>query len=385
MNQHHFDPEAEVQVIPLEVISVLWTPSRPAPRRDKQKAREEKEARAAFASVEVARFYETYVERHLRDGKYLRVIVELLQVLDDGGGCSSAAPEQKGGHPAGVTLREHALSVAQEAFGLLNAGREVVRNNTADALIAALGHDIGKVPGLVDSADKLASPGLASVVFLEPMLDGIRTKTAILDAIRFLDGTEKEKKRAKDIALLRVLEQAHDRAGQAEQKKQMLLFPRKRESGGSGAVVTSQGSEHEQRAPNGQRKNRENRDMAETLLAAIKPLLARNARESFVFGDQVFVAPDFVRAVAADLSRERGDENALQSLTDEEVARLLGSAGPVPAFRIRFRYRKARSCEPIQGKYVALKKGVFGDSASLEARGQALGIRKVICVSKESA
>ena len=124
--------------------------------------------------------------------------------------------------------------------------------------------------------------------------------------------------------------------------------------------------------------------MAEALLGAMKPLLARDARESFVFEDQVFVAPDFVRAVAADLTGEGGDENPLQSLTDEEVARLLGSAGRVPAFRIRFRYRKARSCQPVQGRYVVLDKGVFGDPAALETRAQALGIRKVICVSEES-
>ena len=380
MSQHHFDPKAEVQVIPLEVISVLWTPSRSVSPRDKQDAREEKTARPAFASAEVARFYETYIERHLRDGRYLQVIVELLQVLDDGGDCPLAErAEQESGHPAGVTLREHALNVAQEAFELLNAGRAVVRNNTADALIAALGHDIGRAPGLVDAADKLASPGLASVVFLEPMLDGIRTKTAILDAIRFLHAAEKEKKRAKDIALLRVLEQAHDRAGQAEQKKQMLLFPQRKES-----KTSHRRSGREQEAPDGQRKNRENRDMAEALLGAMKPLLARDARESFVFEDQVFVAPDFVRAVAADLTGEGGDENPLQSLTDEEVARLLGSAGRVPAFRIRFRYRKARSCQPVQGRYVVLDKGVFGDPAALETRAQALGIRKVICVSEES-
>jgi len=234
-----FKSKAKTVRVPLEVLSVLWTDpdgtkTHVYPQQDiandgpkgahsppHATDQPSQHGKVSFNSWEIQDFYEKSISERIR-GQALNVIVKLLQVLDEKGACPSIVqgdhetPEEYSSLGC-VTLTEHSLNVARIAFHMLNSGRRIMRNNAADALIAALGHDLGKIPDL--ARKEIQGHTFSSMAYLKPLLVSIESGENILEAVRLLHVQDKSLKgKNKSISILQVLEQADMQARQVELK-----------------------------------------------------------------------------------------------------------------------------------------------------------------------
>lgn len=373
-----FKSKIDTVRVPLAVLSVLWT--RTDDKKNKvydksehtddfhprETARTARHAVISFNSREIQGFYKKYIVQPIR-GQALNVIIKLLQVLDEKGACPSIVhgdgetPEEYRCLDS-VTLTEHSLNVARKGFNMLNTGRRIIRNNTTDVLIAALGHDIGKIPGLAQS--EVPGHTFSSMAFLMPVLAALESAEKILEAVRLLHVQDKDRKGGnKDLSILQILEQADIQARQAELKA---------------VQVKPAAQPNVCEGPAERRVTLEARHLAkETLLQAMKPLLLKDVRQSFIFRDKVFLSPAFVKQAATNLAQGRGNQDFFQSCTENQVVKLIGCAGVVRTFTVRF-YKKR--LKPVTQEYVSLDKEAFGDLSGLKERQKAQGVRKVACV-----
>ena len=380
-----FKSKIETVRVPLEVLSVLWR-TKDDRRSDNmypqgkiagqgqhtgdshacETGQPGQHTNLSFNSREIQDFYKKYIVEPIR-GQALNVIIKLLQVLDEKGACPSIVhgdgetPEEYRCLDS-ITLTEHSLNVARKGFNMLNTGRRIIRNNTTDVVIAALGHDIGKIPG---SAQKgVLGHTFSSMAFLMPVLATLESGEKILEAVRLLHAQDKNGKGGnKDLSILQILEQADIQARQAELKAVQ-------------AEPAAQPNVCE--GPAERPATLKARHLAkETLLQTMKPLLLKDVRQSFIFRDKVFLSPAFVKQVATNLAQGRGNQDFFQSCTENQVVKLIGCAGAVRTFTVRF-YKKR--LKPVIQEYISLDKEVFGDLSGLKERQKAQGVRKVVCV-----
>ena len=320
----------------------------------------------SYNSREIQDFYKKYIVQSIR-GQALNVIIKLLQVLDEKGACPSIVhgdgetPEEYRCLDS-ITLTEHSLNVARKGFNMLNTGRHIIRNNTTDVLIAALGHDMGKIPGLAQKG----VPGhtFSTMAYLRPVLATLESGEKILEAVRLLHAQDEDRKGGnKDLSILQILEEADIQARQAELKAVQVK-----------PAAQSNVCEGPAKRP----ATLKARHLArETLLQAMKPLLLKDVRQSFMFRDKVFLSPAFVKQVATNLAQGRGNQDFFESCTEKEIVKLIGCTDAVRIFTVRFYKRKAK---PVTQQYISLDKRLFGDLSGLKERHKAQGVRKVVCV-----
>ena len=379
-----FKSKIDTVRVPLEVLSVLWrtkdhvkSDMYPHGKISGQSQHAEhshpcetdqpgQHAVTSFNSREIQDFFNKYIVGAVR-GQALNVIIKLLQILDENGACPSIVhgdgetPEEYRCLDT-VTLTEHSLNVAHQGFNMLNTGRRTVRNNTTDVLIAALGHDIGKIPGL--ALKEVPGHTFSSVAYLRPVLATLESGEKILEAVRLLHAQDKDRKRGnKDLSILQILEQADIQARQAELKAVQVK-----------PAAQSNVCEGPAKRP----ATLKARHLArETLLQAMKPLLLKDVRQSFMFRDKVFLSPAFVKQVATNLAQGRGNQDFFESCTEKEIVKLIGCTDAVRIFTVRFYKRKAK---PVTQQYISLDKRLFGDLSGLKERHKAQGVRKVVCV-----
>ena len=383
-----FKSKIETVRVPLEVLSVLWTnrddmkrnmclqgkiASHASDDEDSRPCVTDPAARHAnisFNGKEIQEFCKKYMVQTIR-GQALNVITKLLHVLDEEGTCPSVVqgddetPEEYRSL-GGVTLAEHSLNVARKAFDMLNSERRIIRNSTANVLIAALGHDIGKIPGLAHK--QIPGHTFSTMSFLRPLLASLGSGERILEAVRLLHVPDKDRKEGeKDLSILQILVQADIEARQAELKA--VQAEPAAQPNGCGVPP--------ERPPTVEAR----RFGKEALFRAMKPLLLKDVQDSFIFGDKVFLAPVFVKQVAINLAQGPGDKDFSQSCTEKEVLRLLGWSGAARRFTVRF-YK--RDLKPVTHEYISLDKEAFGDLSGLEERQKAQGVRKVVCVSESA-
>jgi hypothetical protein len=162
------------KVIPLSVASVIWVEA-PEEKRDIP--------RPSFTHEAIDRFYaETIEHKKSIYGKKKDAIIALLNLLDKDGECPSVV--NNGKHPdpenkfskdvfsmlAEIPLYEHTITVATSMAQ--KVGRETL---LPDAIIAALGHDIGKIPDYHDRGYTTGDhPVISSIV-----LNGMKEFTAL--------------------------------------------------------------------------------------------------------------------------------------------------------------------------------------------------------------
>jgi len=379
-----FKSRTETVRVPLQVLSVLWktgdgTERNMPPQRnvagmgqhagDAHACARDQDGRhrnISFHSTEIQEFYEKYIVHSTR-GQGLGVIMELLQVLDEQGACPSIVhgdgetPEQyRCLHT--VTLTQHSLNVARKAFDMLNRGRRTIRNNTGDVLIAALGHDAGKIPGLAHQ--ELPGHTLGTMAFLAPLLAPLESGERILEAVRLLHVQDKDRKeKNKDLSILQILEQADIQTRQEELQ----------------AVQAEPASQSHicKEPPEKSPRPTVSLLARDALLQAMKPLLLKDVRESFMFQDELFLSPAFVKQVAANISPGCGNQDSFQSWMQKAALELVGGASPARKFRVRFYQRELK---PVTQEYVSLEKDALGDLSDLKERQKAQGVRKVVCV-----
>ncbi|OEU53097.1 MAG: hypothetical protein BA868_00585 [Desulfobacterales bacterium C00003106] len=329
--------------ISLEALSLLWTSQ--DTHRDPGVTEDEE---PSFGSGEIQRFYLKYVQPHAR-GKELTIIRNLLATLDHHGHCASVVEhDDETPQPyrvlADVTLAEHTLSVSRKAFQMLNAGRQLVRTNTPDLLIAALGHDIGKMPHTAHS--DLPGHTLNTIAFLKPQLKGLEAAPEIIEAIRLLHVDKKDRSVQSANLILPILQQADIQAREAE-------------------LGMLQPAELKQAANRTGRPGKEPPEPAvmERFVEITKPLLLKDAQESFISGDMFYLSSAFVEQIIENSEFDPG-----------EARNLMSSFSPPSTFIVRF-FKKGKS---LTQKYIQLNKDLFGDLPDLEEQQNALGVKKVI-------
>lgn len=350
-----FKPKPKSVKIPLAVLSALWTGTcRICPSG--------RETDPCFGLQEICDFYERYVDRNIR-GEALGVIIQMLTILDKKGSCPSViqdddeTPRQYTAL-AGITIAEHSLNAARIAFEMLNRGRRIARTETPDMLICALGHDIGKIPDI--RQNKVSGHTFSSLTFLKPLLTGVEAGEKILEAIRLLH----VKDRKANNNLLQILKQADTQARMAELK----------------TVQTPSAAQPDICEKQPEKEEIDKKALyKQTLFQALKPLLLRDVKESFMFKDKVLVSPEFLMEAAVELAGKQGSFDFLKSCSKERVFDLIGWNRPVPIFTVRFYKKKLK---PIRQEYIVLNKKMFGNLSGIEERQKVLGVRKVICVNE---
>lgn len=187
----------------LERIAGLWRKRREAALRMEEMARlwrddvqtrdEEAKEPVRFSNRRIRDFYDEQVDgRPYFAGPAGDVVLELLGMLDSGGGCPSVAggdAEEEGkldGNAfdalAAVPLADHSINVAEEMIALVGTGPAA----KARAVIAALGHDIGKLPGTRRTGYSLGDHTVFSLAMLEGVegFSGLSYAQDVLSAIR---------------------------------------------------------------------------------------------------------------------------------------------------------------------------------------------------------
>jgi hypothetical protein len=328
--------------ISLQALSLLWTSH--DTHGDPGVTQEE----PFFGSGEIQQFYLKYVQPYAR-GKELTIIRNMLTTLDQHGHCASVVEhDDETPQPyrvlADVTLAEHTLSVSRKAFQMLNAGRQLVRTNTPDLLIAALGHDIGKMPHTVHK--DLPGHTLNTIAFLKPQLKGLEAAPEIIEAIRLLHVDKKDRAVQGANLILPILQQADIQAREAELG---MLQPTEFKK----TANTTDPPEKEPPEP----------AVMERFLEITKPLLLKDAHESFISGDMFYLSPAFVQEI---LEKSEFDPG--------EARNLISSFSPPSTLIVRF-FKRGKS---LTQEYITLNKELFGDMPDLEEQQNALGVRKVI-------
>lgn len=324
--------------ISLQALSLLWTSQ--DPDGDPGVTQDEE---PFFGSGEIQQFYLKYVQPYAR-GKELTIIRNMLRTLDQHGHCASVVEhDDETPQPyrvlADVTLAEHTLSVSRKAFQMLNAGRQLVRTNTPDLLIAALGHDIGKMPHTVYK--DLPGHTLNTIAFLKPQLKGLEAAPEIIEAIRLLHVDKKDLTVQGANLILPILQQADIQAREAE-----LGMVQQ-------AANTTAHPAKEPPEP----------AVMERFLEITKPLLLKDAHESFISGDMFYLSPAFVERI---LQKSEFDPG--------EAKNLISSFSPPSTLIVRF-FKRGKS---LTQKYIQLNKELFGDMPDLEEQQNALGVRKIV-------
>ncbi|MCK4500669.1 HD domain-containing protein, partial [Candidatus Babeliales bacterium] len=285
----------------------------------------------------------------------LRIIIELLRVLDEKGSCPSIVNDDPEAFKSlvSVTLVEHSLDVARNAFAINNKGKCVIRNNTTDVLIAALAHDIGKVPDLVKLGYRISDHSFNCLIFIKPLLAGLTTGPAIMEAIKFLHIKQKERQRkVRDMTLLHILEEANTQTRETELKtiQNTLLQANPKNTKDSASVQDISDKNTEQTVA----KQDEKQITRSFIIETLKPVLAQSIDESFIFGNKVFICPAFWEQV---ISKAVGK----QDISTDKLVEAFGCNEAAQTFVVR-RYapRSEPEPQPVIHSYVSLNREIFG-------------------------
>ncbi len=189
---------SEKQQLALERLSGIWTQRTAEEEARVENVREEKsvEDRGAgpvsLQDPALNAFHAKYIRDKSGFPPQARKIVEgILEILDREGDCPSvvntygeAESSLEGGvydRLARVILREHAIDTVEEMLRIIEPGPM-----TPMAVIAALGHDLGKIPGYRQKLYSLGDHPVISVTVLEkiPGFAELSNREDIVRAIR---------------------------------------------------------------------------------------------------------------------------------------------------------------------------------------------------------
>jgi hypothetical protein len=173
--------ESKKEKLKLEDISLIWTKKKKAVVKLEELAKIWRNFEIVQEQADTPHFFtpviKEFFEKHLQNkpfytGKVRVVINNLLTLLDMEGGVASVVsgqyeteskiPEDTYKMLAMVTLAEHTIHVAEEMISLVPYGP-----NLPPALIAALAHDLGKIPKYRKQYYSLGDHAFISMTVLE--------------------------------------------------------------------------------------------------------------------------------------------------------------------------------------------------------------------------
>lgn len=175
------EEEDKKKKLKLEDISLIWTKKKKAVVKLEELAKIWRNFEIIQEQVDTPHFFtpviKEFFEKHLQNkpfytGKVRVVINNILMLLDMEGGVASVVsgqyeteskiPEDTYKMLAMVTLSEHTIHVAEEMINLVPYGP-----NLPPALIAALAHDLGKIPKYRKQYYSLGDHAFISMTVLE--------------------------------------------------------------------------------------------------------------------------------------------------------------------------------------------------------------------------
>jgi len=308
-----------------------------------------------FTSPEIAEFYNAYIVPCSATKEALKVIIKLLKILDEKGRCSSVVDDDPEAFKAliSVSLIEHSLDTARNAFAMNNKGRRVIRSNTEDILIMALAHDLGKIPDLVKLDHGISNHVFTCLTFIKPLLADLTTGHAIMEAIKFLHVKSKERQgKIKNMTLLNILEEANAQARETELKtiQNTLLQDKPKDTKESASIQNTADKNTEQTVA----KQDEKQITRSFIIETLKPVLAQSIDESFIFGDRIFICPPFLGQVISKASNR-------QNISTGKLIETLGCKEVVQAFVVgRYAPRSEPEPQPVKHRYIPLNREMFG-------------------------
>jgi len=356
-----FRPKPKIVNIPLSTLCVLWTDDQfqggVDTRAESSITASDIAMEAIFIFPEITTFYNTYIVPYSVSKEALKIIVKLLKVLDEKGNCPSIVSDDPEAFKTlvSVTLVKHSLDVARNAFAINNKGKRVIRNNTADVLVAALAHDIGKIPDLVKLDRGISDHSFNCLTFMKPLLVGFTTGPAIMEAIKFLHVKPKERQgKVKEMTLLHILEEANAQARVTELKtvQNALLQDKPKDTKESASIQNISDENIEQTVA--KQAEKQITITKSFIIETLKPVLAQSIDESFIFADRIFIHPAFLEQVMAQASNK-------QNISTDKLIETLGCKEAAQTFVIR-RYAPRLEPEPlpITDSYISLNREMFG-------------------------
>jgi predicted transcriptional regulator len=345
--------------IPLSTLCVLWTDEQfqgdIGTGAESSITAPDIAIKTIFTFPEITTFYNTYIVPYSFHREALKVIIELLRVLDEKGSCPSVIKDDSETLKplVSVTLAEHSLNVARNAFVITNKGKRIIRNNTTDVLIAALAHDIGKIPDLVKLDYRISDHSFNCLIFIKPLFAGLTTGPAIMEAIKFLHVKQKEQQRkVKDMTLLHILEEANTQARETELKsvQNALLQDKPKNTKECASIQNTSDKNTEQTVA----KQDEKQITKSFIIETLKPVLAQSIDESFIFGNRIFICPAFFEQV---ISKAAGRQN----ISADELAETIGRKEAAQTFIVRsYAPRSESQPQPVIHSYISLNREMFG-------------------------
>lgn len=175
--------KGQIRKIPITDISKIWvsqnTPAEAVPTKEH-----------VFTRRELAAFYRDISQQPFFKGKQIEAVAELLEELDKYGDCPSVVDKHKLESERGIAtydilktvpLWQHSLNVVDEIIRLTPRGPL-----TPKAVIAALAHDIGKIPKNYDPMCTSAVHGFISGMMIEyfPALKSLRYSDEVIESVR---------------------------------------------------------------------------------------------------------------------------------------------------------------------------------------------------------
>jgi hypothetical protein len=205
--------EGTVQVR-LENMAPIWR------EPETVKPEEEKIGKVVFQNERAARFYKEFSKSKK---EYRDVIARLLILLDKEGGCSSVVSQQAMQDPetgwdsttyqklGKISLLDHTLNVVELVVARLK--EEKSGHMVNDAVVVALGHDIGKIPSKLPLIYSFGDHPLTSAEVVSNIPEFNRLSASKRDIILKLIKTHHKDN---DEFLAKILRQSDQKARQAE-------------------------------------------------------------------------------------------------------------------------------------------------------------------------
>jgi len=440
------NPRKEPASIPLEILSKLWlseeqgetnqikdllskaigktlskppeaTVDKPPEKTEPDSEEPQKPTRfnvPEWKHSETKAFYEEFIApcEGVIGQKALKTIVEILRLLDQEGSCPSVVSDESWSDEEAniysalekVSLRDHSFNTARNMLEILRREYSDFEMVIGKGLIAALGHDLGKIPRLRRAFYSTGDHPINSAMVVSNLAKDLPYREELVKAVRSHHET------TNDLFTL-LLKEADRRAREEEIAESKLL-------------CTSETQEESEPAEPPRSSEAENNESAppdptdlswldlDDLLSRIEPYINRYVDRSGNILDEtpptgeiwwafsmkdglVYVMPSLISRIVGQIAREKGlspfayslaRDKEFQRKVEKAVASRLIEKGYIPDL-IHEGYSGARFVVSFSGKkkdmvgfYLPVRAEAFGIGVGkLEARkeGVLMGIQKV--------
>jgi len=320
-------------------------------------------------------FYTSYIMPHTRilENAALSAIKEILTILDGPGGDypsivsgDEETPSQY--HALTSTLREHSLDITREAYDIIKKNDRFLL--MGKILIAALGHDLGKIPGEDGRTAITAIHAHKSAKVLGPIIKNLQYRENILAAVQSHHLPKSELKRMEDDTVF-ILRQADWEARKKELDHLNVSYKPAKSKKTAEKVRTKTSAKSEPMLWLN----------LNSLTRIIKPYINMNGIGSvFSLKDTVYVCTGWLRDIIAKEAENNGDKETASRCSDpgdQEIIDLIAEKLKSRALEYRVHFRDIKR-KPIDIQCYAFKASLLSNPDEIESRRKGSGALKTI-------